>query len=60
MPEVEKLTCPACGHSYDKDCLDRDCGNCFACTGCEIYCCPNCRAEIVVKSMKKPNKNDNK
>lgn len=53
MDDREILTCPDCGQSFDKDSLQRDCGNCFACTGCEIYLCPNCRGEIVVKPMKK-------
>ncbi|KOH44005.1 hypothetical protein NC99_32210 [Sunxiuqinia dokdonensis] len=34
--------------------MRRDCGNCFACTGCEIYICPNCRRGIVVKPVKRP------
>ena len=43
--------------SYDKDDLQRDCGNCFACTGCEIYICPACRRAIVVKPLKQPKLN---
>lgn len=55
MPEKDKIvSCEHCGISYDKDDLQRDCGNCFACTGCEIYICPECRKAIVVKPIKKP------
>lgn len=54
MPKQELLNCPNCKNQYAKDELQRDCGNCFACTGCEIYICPNCRREIVVKPIKKP------
>jgi hypothetical protein len=46
------IVCPDCGQSFDKEDLTRSCGNCFACIGCEIYNCPNCRASIVVKPMK--------
>ena len=53
MGDKKKLTCENCKKTFDKDSLQRDCGNCFACTGCEIYICPDCRHEIVVKPMKK-------
>jgi len=59
MPDNEQLICPNCGTQYLKEELQRDCGNCFACTGCEIYICPNCRREIVVKPMKKPTTKKN-
>jgi len=54
MPADEHISCSNCGTQYLKEELDRDCGNCFSCTGCEVYICPNCRHEIVVKPMKKP------
>ncbi len=53
MDEQEEiLICNHCNGSFEKGSLQRDCGNCFACTGCEIYICPNCRHEIVVKPVK--------
>lgn len=55
MEKEEILTCKNCGESFEKGSLQRDCANCFACTGCEIYVCPNCRHEIVVKPIKKPS-----
>ncbi len=51
--EIKKLQCSECGSTFNKDDLKRTCSNCFACTSCEIYICPNCDAEIVVKPMKK-------
>ncbi|MBV5313390.1 MAG: hypothetical protein JZU47_08845 [Prolixibacteraceae bacterium] len=50
------VTCDHCGKTWDKKQLDRSCSNCFGCTGCEAYICPECRYEIVVvpiKPMKK-------
>ncbi len=49
----EIITCTGCGFQAPKGNLDRSCGNCFACTGCEIYICPECDGEIVVKPMQK-------
>lgn len=57
MPADEHIICKNCGTQYQKDELDRDCGNCFACTGCEIYICPSCRHEIVVKPVQKAKLN---
>jgi RNA polymerase subunit RPABC4/transcription elongation factor Spt4 len=34
------------------DLVYRTCSNCFACTGCEIYTCPGCGTELIVKSKK--------
>lgn len=48
-----KVNCNHCSNSYIKDDLKRSCSNCFACLSCEIYICPNCKNEIVVKAMKK-------
>lgn len=42
-------TCTACGHGFSNLDADRECSNCFACTGCEIYYCPSCRQEVVIK-----------
>lgn len=47
------VQCEHCGMVYDKEDLRRSCSNCFACVSCEIYLCPGCKNEIVVKPMKK-------
>ena len=46
------LICPHCGTSFDRDLYNRNCSNCFACTGCEIYICPECASEVIVKPKK--------
>jgi hypothetical protein len=48
----EKIICPFCGVEFTAR-WAKSCGNCFACTGCEIYVCPNCEKEIVIKPLKK-------
>jgi hypothetical protein len=50
--DKNKVTCTHCGKSWDKTQLDHSCSNCFACTACEAYICPECRYEIVVTSSK--------
>lgn len=55
IPSADEITCENCGFHAPKRDLDRSCSNCFACTSCEIYICPQCRNEIVVRPMK-PNK----
>jgi uncharacterized protein YbaR (Trm112 family) len=45
--------CRECGETFKKDYLQRSCSNCFVCTSCEIYICPECRSEIVVKEVQK-------
>lgn len=45
-------TCTECGYGFSNLDADRVCSNCFACTGCEIYCCPSCRREVVIKPKK--------
>ncbi|HZL11494.1 MAG TPA: hypothetical protein VFC65_16035 [Prolixibacteraceae bacterium] len=42
------VNCLHCGKSWDKTLLSRSCSNCFACTGCEAYICPECRYETVI------------
>lgn len=49
----EPVVCKHCGNHFDKDDLQRSCGNCFACLSCEIYVCPICAAEIVVRPMRR-------
>lgn len=45
-------TCPACRFKFSNFDVPKSCGNCFACTGCEIYLCPSCQAEVVIKPVK--------
>lgn len=45
-------TCEKCGFKFSNLDLPRTCSNCFACTGCEIYICPVCENEVVIKPMK--------
>lgn len=47
--------CETCGLEFSNLDGTRICSNCFACTGCEIYTCPSCEAEVVVKPMKPAN-----
>jgi len=59
--ESTEITCSHCGKSWDKKLLSKSCSNCFACTGCETYLCPECRYEIVVipiKPMKRTNREE--
>jgi hypothetical protein len=48
-----QVSCTRCNKSWDKRDLERSCSNCFACTGCEAYICPDCRYEIVVVPIRK-------
>ncbi len=45
--------CADCGFEFSNLDVPRTCSNCFACTGCEIYICPSCNKEVVIKPMKK-------
>lgn len=49
---IRIILCHQCGTSMDRDMFNRMCSNCFACRGCEIYICPECATEIVVKAKK--------
>lgn len=51
---METVICKNCSKKHDKKSLKRSCGNCFACTGCEIYQCPDCRKSIVITPMRDP------
>ncbi len=48
--------CESCGFQFSNLDVTRTCSNCFACTGCEIYLCPSCNAEVIIKPMKPMNK----
>ena len=45
-------TCNSCSYQFSNLDLPRSCSNCFACTGCEIYICPQCENEVVITPMK--------
>ena len=49
----EVYACNSCGRQFSNFDVPRNCSNCFACTGCEIYLCPFCGEEVVVKPIKK-------
>jgi len=50
------ITCGNCGFSFRRGNLDKQCSNCFACTGCEIYLCPNCDNEMVIRPIGDPRR----
>ena len=45
-------SCLECGFKFSNLDVLCTCSNCFACTGCEIYLCPSCGSEVVIKPMK--------
>ena len=45
---MKTIECENCFKEHNVESLKKSCGNCFACTGCEIYLCPNCHKEIIV------------
>ena len=47
------FTCEECGFEFSNLDVQRICSNCFACTGCEVYLCPGCGVEVVIKPLKK-------
>jgi NAD-dependent SIR2 family protein deacetylase len=55
-PEPKTFVCTNCGFSFQRGDLDRECSNCFACTGCEIYLCPECKKDIVIKPIGQPRR----
>ncbi len=44
--------CKGCGFEFSNLDASRLCSNCFACSGCEIYRCPACGAEVEVRPVK--------
>lgn len=52
---METIICGNCTKKHVKKSLKRSCGNCFVCTSCEIYQCPDCRAKIIITPMREPN-----
>lgn len=55
---VHFYTCQKCGFRFSNFDLPRTCSNCFACTGCEIYICPECENEVVIKPIKQMKRTD--
>lgn len=53
MRDNDKINCESCGYSASKSVFLKSCGNCFACTGCEIYICPECSGETIMKPIDK-------
>ena len=51
---IQLILCHNCGTTLERDVSYRLCSNCFACTGCEIYTCPGCGTELVVRPKKEP------
>ncbi len=49
---MDTIQCIQCGFEATKNHLERSCGNCFACLGCEIYICPQCQQDIVVRPLR--------
>ncbi len=53
-PKKEKIyTCSNCNFQFSNLDVPRSCSNCFACIGCEIYICPQCEQEVVIKPVRK-------
>lgn len=44
--------CSNCGKEFSNLDAERLCSNCFACTGCEMYTCPWCGNEVVIKPIR--------
>lgn len=52
----EEITCGICGLIFDRSSEYKQCSNCFACTGCEIYYCPHCDNEIIITPVRRAGK----
>lgn len=53
--EEHHIICDKCGLKFERGIKNQHCSNCYACTGCEIYYCPQCDERIVVKPVRKMN-----
>jgi hypothetical protein len=53
--EPEDVKCENCKQAFEKENLERTCVNCFVCSGCEVYICPECGESIEVIPIKKPD-----
>lgn len=52
---MKSITCDNCLKTFSSASLRRVCGNCFLCTGCEIYRCPKCQEEIIITPLEVGN-----
>jgi len=52
---IKVYSCIFCQFEFTNVDAIKVCSNCFACTGCEIFTCPNCGYENIFKEMKKPD-----
>jgi hypothetical protein len=50
--EKDNIICGLCGLKFERGNEFKYCSNCFACTGCEIYYCPDCDNEIVITPVR--------
>lgn len=58
VKKEKKFECQNCSFRFSNFDVQRTCSNCFACTGCEIYICPECEEEVVIQPMQKMNKTE--
>jgi hypothetical protein len=58
--EKDYIICGNCNRQFDRSSEFKHCSNCFACTGCEIYYCPKCDEEIIIKAPKQPKEGSRK
>jgi hypothetical protein len=50
--EKDYIICGSCNLKFERSKEYKHCSNCFACTGCEVYYCPECDEEIVITPVK--------
>jgi hypothetical protein len=53
--ETDHIICGSCNFKFERTKEYKHCSNCFACTGCEIYYCPQCDEEIVITPVRSVN-----
>lgn len=54
--DKDYIICGRCYLKFERERELRYCSNCFACTGCEIYYCPECDNEIVITPVRSVSK----
>lgn len=50
--ESDHIICDRCNYKFERNSENKNCCNCFVCTGCEIYYCPQCDEEIIIKPVR--------
>lgn len=50
--DKEYVVCRSCQYQFERYTERQLCSNCFACTGCERYICPQCDGRIEVIPVK--------